>query len=217
MSKYTIYLRRNLINGKCYVGQTSNFKRRNNEWRCLKKCYNKHIDVDRELYGLDKFTVEVLAEADCLEDAYELEQRFIADYNSICPNGYNISTGGHGTSGVEGYWKDKHRSEETKQKIREGNKGKHFSEEHKQKLSEAHKGKPSPMYGKHHTDETKQKISEANKIPVYQYTLDGELVAIWSSAKDAEEKLGIKRSNISACCKGKLKSAGGYIWSFKPL
>ena len=114
MKKFIIYLRRNLINGKCYVGQTCNFKQRNNDWRRLNKCYSKHIDVDRELYGLDKFTVEILAEADSRDEAFELEKRFIADYNSVWPNGYNISTGGYSNSGVH----NKH-SEETKQKISE--------------------------------------------------------------------------------------------------
>lgn len=116
MSKYIIYLRRNLINDKCYIGQTSNFKRREYNWKCLKVPYNKHIDADRAEYGLENFTVEILAETDNRDEAFELEKRFIADYNSVWPGGYNISTGGYGKSGVEGYWKGKHHSEEAKAK-----------------------------------------------------------------------------------------------------
>jgi len=90
------------------------------------------------------------------------------------------------------------------------NKGTHHTEETKKKMSEAHKGCK-------HAEETKQKMSEARKIPVYQYTLDGKLLRVWSSAKDAAEELGINGSNISSCCKGRHKSAGGYIWSYTQL
>lgn len=34
------------------------------------------------------------------------------------------------------------------------------------------------------------------------------------SAIEAERTLGIKQSNITACCKGKRKSAGGYYWHY---
>ena len=39
----TIYLRTNLINGKKYVGQTSDFKRRERDWRKLGTTYS--IDI----------------------------------------------------------------------------------------------------------------------------------------------------------------------------
>jgi len=192
MKKYTIYLRRNLVNGKCYVGQTKDFKKREWQWKCLKSHYaNPNIDEDRELYGLDKFTVEILAETDNRDEAFEIEQRFIADYNSIYPNGYNISTGGYGYSGVEGYWK-----------------GKHLSEEVKQKISDAKKGKNNPMYGKlNREDKSKQ---------VYQYTLDSKLVQVWPSTRECGRN-DYKQSNVSNCCNGKLKAYKGYRWSYVPL
>ena len=157
----------------------------------------------------------MLAETDSREDAWELEQRFINDYHTKYPNGYNLDSGG-----LIG----KNLSEETKQKISKSkkgcapwNKGTHFSDETKQKMSEAHKGCAPWNKDKYLSKEIKQKISETLKIPVYQYTKNGELIAIWKSATDAAEKLGIQRSSISKCCIGKQKSAGGYIWSYKPL
>ena len=97
--KFTIYLRRNLMNDKCYVGQTCNFNGRKKQWRCLKYTYtNKYIDEDRLKFGLDAWSVEVLATTDNQEDAWEIEQRFIKDYNTIWPNGYNLAKGGGGRS-----------------------------------------------------------------------------------------------------------------------
>ena len=74
----------------------------------------------------------------------------------------------------------KNRSEETRRKISEANKGKIVSEETRRKLSEAQKGKPhseetkrkmsetkkgesNHFFGKKHSEETKRKISEAGK------------------------------------------------------
>jgi len=40
-----------------------------------------------------------------------------------------------------------------------------------------------------------------NGRPVYQYSLDGEYLAQWPSAFQAELKTGVKDSNIGRCCK----------------
>ena len=43
----------------------------------------------------------------------------------------------------------------------------------------------------------------------------GELLATFPSTREAERVTGINHSNISACCLGKYKSAGGYIWRYE--
>lgn len=58
--------------------------------------------------------------------------------------------------------------------------------------------------------------TEKSKV-VYQYTLDGDLVAIWASANEAARQLGYSQGNITMCCQGKRKSHKGYIWSYIPL
>lgn len=52
-------------------------------------------------------------------------------------------------------------------------------------------------------------------VRVAQYTKDGFLVKVWDSQKEASEVTGIERGNISKCCHGKLKTAGGFRWSFR--
>lgn len=199
MGKYTVYLRRNKVNGKCYVGQTSDFKQREYNWRCLKYYYtNDHICNDRAKYGLDNWTVEVLATTGNREDAWELEKRFINDFNALWPNGYNLDSGGV--------------------------KGKKISDVSKQKMSKAKKGKPSPMKGKHLSNEAKQKMSESKKgknntkisKQVYQYTLDDELVKIWPSVMECHRN-DFNSGAVSQCCNGKLKAYKGYRWSYTPL
>jgi hypothetical protein len=75
----------------------------------------------------------------------------------------NRTNGGEGPSGIIPWNKGKPRSEETKRKISEANKGKNnfnygktVSEETRKKMSEAKKGKPR-------SEETIRKVSEANR------------------------------------------------------
>ena len=45
----------------------------------------------------------------------------------------------------------------------------------------------------------------------------GELLATFPSLHEAERVTGTNNGNISSCCNGKYKSAGGYVWSFTTL
>ena len=67
------------------------------------------------------------------------------------------------------------------------------------------------MQGKN-SDRTNQ--AKAKSIPVSQYTKIGEFVATYPSAAEAERKTGINDRNINSCIKGRLKSAGGYVWKY---
>lgn len=131
-------------------------------------------------HGADEFQHEIL-EADIPADALsEREIYWIQHFNSVSPNGYNLTHGGEGGSP----------SEETRHKISEANKGRLPSEatlrklsaslkgkpksaEHRRKLSEANLGKWQPdsavqrtaeaNRGKRLSAETRRKISDANK------------------------------------------------------
>lgn len=50
--------------------------------------------------------------------------------------------------------------------------------------------------------------------PVNQYTLNMDFIAKYITGKQASEITGVSRSGICNCCKGKLKTAGGYIWKY---
>jgi group I intron endonuclease len=60
-----------------------------------------------------------------------------------------------------------------------------------------------------------QKMSQSSGKPVTQYTVEGVLIKEWSSSKEAGYVLNIHYENISACCRQKIKSAGGFIWRFR--
>ena len=110
--------------------------------------------------------------------------------------------------------KNKTISEETRKKISNANNGKHcgknnamygkhHSEESKRKMSEAHKGK-------YHTEEAKRKIGEAGRIPIYCVELD----KVFDSIKQASEELGLYATSITAVCRGRQKTCGGYHFKY---
>ena len=50
---------------------------------------------------------------------------------------------------------------------------------------------------------------------VLQYDKNMKLIREWNSISMASKELGIGSNSITTCCKGKYKSAGGYIWIYK--
>lgn len=160
-----IYKITNLINGKVYIGQTV---RPLNQRLANHKLYPKSLISNAfKKYGIENFTIETIDTAVNKEELDSKERMWIEHYNSISPNGYNLTKGGGGTLGYK-------LSKETRLKISRANKGKPshtkgkvLSEETKRKISISRKGKYSgennPNYGKTHSLETRRKISEANK------------------------------------------------------
>jgi group I intron endonuclease len=69
-------------------------------------------------------------------------------------------------------------------------------------------------YTKTKRERTKEfKIKQGK--PVIQYDVNNNFISEFSTMKIAQDKTGITQHNISACCRGKQKTAGGYIWKFK--
>lgn len=70
--------------------------------------------------------------------------------------------------------------------------------------------------GRTHTECTKEKIRKKISIPILQFSLDGEFIRKWNSAREVEKELNIAHSQITACCKKRknYQTAGGYIWRY---
>lgn len=61
--------------------------------------------------------------------------------------------------------------------------------------------------------------NEEKSKSVLQFTKDGQFVAEYESAYEAERQTGISQCHICDCCNNKPhhKTAGGYIWKFKNI
>ena len=64
---------------------------------------------------------------------------------------------------------------------------------------------------------SKNIANRASKRNVYQYSLDGKLIKIFNSVREAEKITGFCCSNISKACRGIFKTYKGYRWSYEPL
>lgn len=57
------------------------------------------------------------------------------------------------------------------------------------------------------------RIAKKKSKPVNQFTLDGQLVRTWKSAKETETS-GFVQCSVTNCCKGKRKSHKGFVWRY---
>lgn len=217
MDSYTVY-RHVSPNGKVYIGITG----RNpvKRWRGgAGYMTNEYFARAIIKYGWDNFTHEILFTDLSKEEAEQKEIELIALH---CSNerdyGYNIQSGGNSIG--------KH-AEETKQKISSSNKGRkpwicgqHQSESTKAKIARS-------QTGKRLSEKTRQKISAAHKGRKQDKTAVKkrakscqkqvrcmETGTIFPSVKAASQFAGVPSPSVSACLKGKTRTAGGYHWEY---
>jgi group I intron endonuclease len=160
-----IYKITNQITDKSYIGYSDKVEARWNDHKHGKGSLLIYQAIKK--YGIENLTFEVLAEAsESEEDAY------IQKYNTMAPNGYNLTPGGglppnhRGKTYTEIYGEEKaiEKIENFRQlQISRGGFGpKKHKEETKQRIR-------SSVIAAHairdcsHTEETKQKIGQANK------------------------------------------------------
>lgn len=60
-------------------------------------------------------------------------------------------------------------------------------------------------------------IQKTMGIPVEQYDKEGNLLEVYISAGEAGRATGVDQSHITKCCKGKLKTVGGYVWKYNTI
>ena len=166
--KSGIYLIKNIINNKVYIGSSVNIDRR---WVQHKqdltsgKHHSIHLQQAWDKYGEQNFKFEIIEEVQKQEHLISYEQVYLEYYKSYeGDKGYNICKVAGSPLGLRHSEETKRKmseakrkqSEETKKKISEAHNGKKLSEETKQKLREVNTGKKL-------SEETKRKIGEASK------------------------------------------------------
>lgn len=109
-----------------------------------------------EKYGKQNFSKEIIEYLDLEADTMISESHYIKKFNTLVPNGYNISPTG-------GNFKNNKLSEDHKRKISESHKGIKHSEETKKKLRQISKGKIPTNKGVPLTNEQKIKLSNSLK------------------------------------------------------
>jgi group I intron endonuclease len=234
MQDIGIYKIENIINGKIYIGSSTQLIRRfkTHKERLLK---NKHANIilQRSWNKYDeKAFIFTIIEYCTKENIVEREQYYL---DSLKPY-YNIAPIAYSSSGIirRQETKDKIRqtllgrimSEETKLKISEAKKGINLSEITKRKMSENQKGKNNSMIksgigfdkqieamkkantGKKRDKLIGEKIGQKLSKPVLQYDLQDNFIKEWEGASQVEKILGFNNSLINRVCSGKINSQG---------
>lgn len=144
-----LYIITNRVNGKRYVGITS---------RSIKERWLEHVQAasagDRRAlccairkYGKESFDIQVASSAETWDELCAKERDFISALSTICPAGYNMTSGGDGVNGLP---------PEIIERIAKGNRGRRHSEDAIMKIGLARMGHEV-------TPETKEKMSKAHK------------------------------------------------------
>jgi group I intron endonuclease len=200
-----IYMIRNLVNNKVYVGKSVNVEKRFNEHK-RKLISNTHDNIHLQrawnTYGKENFSFTIIK---CCEESLlnEKEIYYIKELNSNNMDfGYNLTDGGDGATGYR-------HTEETKKKIAELQIGKKMSNKTKINMSIAKKGKKPKnldMIIKHNIETSKQ---------IIQINIDEKTIMIWNSIQECARETNIFATNIVKCLKGTYKTCGNSIFLYK--
>lgn len=205
-----IYKITNLQNNKIYIGKTTT---------CIQERFSKHIYEANtpntkgymfilhkafRKYGINNFNIEQIEEIDnsLLSDR---EIYWINFYNSMMPNGYNMTFGGEGSTKIN--YKLVYELWDSGKSISQiASLLNHSIAQLKMILS---------SYKNFNNEENNKRTINATKKQVRQYDKNThELIKIYDSIKDAAAAVNVDRSCISRCCSGKKKSSRSFVWRF---
>ena len=205
-----IYQIINNINGKIYVGKTEFSIEKRFKEHCEDAFKNgkekRPLYAAMRKYGIEHFHIELIEETNNPEEreCYWIEQKQSFKY------GYNATIGGDGRKYIDydlviATYKETQNVAETARRL-------NIDRSHASSI--LHLNNVDVLS----TNEVNQK--RLGKI-VNQYTLTGEYIQSFPSAKTAADSLGKTTStskgatsHITDVCRGKRKTAYGYIWKF---
>lgn len=202
-----IYKITNNINNKVYVGQTA----RTFEGRMAEHQRHSRTAIDKAIkkYGIENFTIEVIDQADSINELNKLEIKWISHYDSMTSKGYNQCIGGENTLGYNHREESKKKMSEAKKKVYLGENnpffGKTHSDNQKAKWSKARKGRDM------------SKVTEASFEKTRRKVINLDTEEIFNSIQDAADEYNLKHTHISRVCRGGRKTTGGYRWAYFPI
>lgn len=230
---YSIYKYTNSVNGKVYIGQTSKSleERAQTNGRNYRECRRFYNAILK--YSWHSFVPEVLAVADTVEAANELEQYYISLYHSADDRyGYNIALGGD----------NKEMSEVTRKIISEKAKaryvdktanpmyGKRHSMDAIRKQRAKKLGANNPMYGTVWTDAQRERsgtrgkclnLTDERRAALSQHaTMIGKTIGLrsvrciednssYASIKEAASQYGVSKGTLCGHLRGSQKTCCG--------
>lgn len=220
MRTYYIYKATNKINGKSYIGQTVDYRRR--LWqhrRCYEKEDCKFHDAIKE-FGFDNFECEIIGTCTNKNEAEKLERKYIELYGSY-RNGYNENkggVGGHNARAVvcldlDGNFIKRYDSAADAEKDGYDNVNVLLCCKNKLRSCKHHVFMFEDEYKTSGAKKYNPYVKEGRKV--VQCDMAGKLIARFDSVKEAAEETGANRTTISDVLLNKKKSAAGFIFVYE--
>lgn len=234
--KWCVYKHTNKINGKCYIGITSQCT--NKRWRNGKGYKGQIFYNAIQKYGWDNFEHEILYTNLTEEEAKEKEIEYIKKYKTNNNKfGYNATLGG---DGIKGYIHNEESFFKIKNPIMQFDLNGTFIKEYSSIADACRENnlfnysliykccidKNKTAYGfiwifknnfeKEYIEEKIKNLENKLQKKVYQYDISGNLINEFKSLGQASSYIEFDRSSISDWCReDNLQSHYGYFWSFK--
>lgn len=211
-----VYLIGSSLFDEIYIGSAVSFYKRFHVHRSRLRANKHHSRKLQRLYnihGAENLYFTPLL--NCHVSELEQNENFLI--STLCPA---LNTSNFYSNGMLG----RHHSEETKQKIRQSNRGQKRGPATQEQLDNLAYYRNLPRNEKHRESIRKSKLGEKNPMygkvpvnirPVIQLDLNGQKVAEYDSLKLADNSTGVDYRNIQAVCTGKRKQSGGYRWAYK--
>ena len=202
---YCIYLHRNKINNKCYVGQTC--QKPQDRWQ-NGNGYKEQSYFYRAIvkYGWNNFEHIILETNISESKVNEREIYWIKFYNSVVPNGYNLTFGGNAYHIC---------SKESSKRRSDASKKRWLNPEYRKlKILQSKKAWEKQSF----RDKCLKNLDRTGKggAARRKKVICVETQQIFSSLHEAERITGVSHCNISQVCnhRGNRETAGGFHWEF---
>ena len=179
----------NNINNKEYIGQTLQSLAKRWSEHCNNSSCCKVLKYAIQKYGKENFTILVLEEIEYYdkflvkEELNRKEMEYIANENTLVPNGYNVLRGGNSAPGRR--WKTPPMQ------------GKKWTDEHRKNFIAA---KTGMKYGPQSPEQIRNRSEKCKKSIICNET--GQ---IWPSIKECAESFGAKSEQVHRMLRGNRK------------
>ena len=209
-----VYKVTNQETGKSYIGVTTRSieERKADHIQKANKGIGGYFQEAIATNGADAFKWEQIDTAASSNELAEKEKKYILQYNSQ-ENGYNSDSGGGFKKTVYQFDLD-------------GNLVASFDGLKEIELTLGYDKKRisnasitatvwKGSYWSYSQNSTFKPSIDSRKKKVFQYSLNGEILARYNSVAEASLETGISKTCISRCCRGERKSSSGFLWKYQ--
>lgn len=203
----------NIFTKESYIGSTTQeieLRLKDHLQKSVKNVDNKFHKAIED-FCPQAFKIELLDEVETTDELAQKEIHYIEAYNTI-KNGYNSDRGGGFRKTIYQFEFNNPEPIAIYHTLEEAGNSVNAS---RKTISNACLGslKSAKGFLWSYTPKYPEVEDKRSKI-VYQYDLDGLLLATFSSAHEASKLLGIGLSSITRCCRGERKQTSGYKFSY---